>query len=286
MLSRANVFRRHRPSQALCLEAIDLPRARDYVALSEMRRPLLSRLTYANAMSTIAVFLALGGVGYAVAKLPANSVGPRQIKKNAVSSSKVKDRSLTVSDLSKKTRSKLKGASGPQGLQGASGPTGPAGATLIDSPVPSGKTIKGVWGGQYPPLTGAGSGPGNASFVLSTSFPAPLPVPITDATAQFSTNSFVGGTSPTVAAATTDADEDPDCSGTLAAPTAPAGKLCLYVRDARISNVTNGTLHVQGPASDDDPGAAARTLGFEVSFTANENTMPVRVEGVWVYTAP
>jgi hypothetical protein len=56
------------------------------------------------------------------------------------------------------------------------------------------------------------------------------------------------------------------------------------VRDARISNVTNGTLHVQGPASDDDPGIAARKLGFEVSFTASAG--PVRVEGVWAYTAP
>jgi hypothetical protein len=248
-----------------------------------MRRKITSRLTYANAMSTVAVFLALGGVGYAAITLPRNSVGPRQLKRNAVSSAKVKDRSLTVSDLSKKTRSKLAGARGPQGVQGIqgttgqTGPTGPAGATLIDSPVPSGKTIKGVWGGQYPAAN-------NDPFVLSTSFPAPLPVPITDATAQFSTNSFVGGTSPTVAAAITDADEDPDCSGTLAAPTAPAGKLCLYVRDARISNVANGTLHVQGPASDDDQGVAARKLGFEVSFTASAG--PVRVEGVWAYTAP
>src|SRR4051812_21053763 len=151
-------------------------------------RSLLSRLTYANVMSTVAVFLALGGVGYAALKLPANSVGPHQIKKNAVSSAKVKDKSLTVSDLSKKTRTKLAGARGPQGAQGVQGPTGPAGATLIDSPVPSGKTIEGVWGGQYAP----GTETGNNAFVLSTSFPAPLPQPITDATAQLSTNHFSG----------------------------------------------------------------------------------------------
>src|SRR3954447_2702101 len=254
-------------------------------------RPLLSRLTYANVMSTIAVFLALGGVGYAVSTLPKNSVGPRQIKKNAVSSSKAKNKSLAISDFSTKTRSKLTGARGPQGAAGQpgqpgqtgqTGPTGPAGATLIDSPVPSGKTIKGVWGGQYTP----GGTAGNDAFVLSTSFPAPLSDPITDATAQLSTNSFAGGLSPAVAAAAMDADEDPDCSGTLAAPTAPAGKLCLYVRDSRISNVKDGTLHVQGPASDDAPGEAARKLGFEVSFTANNAAAPVRVEGIWIYTAP
>src|SRR4051794_8430382 len=242
-------------------------------------------------MSTIAVFIVLGGVGYAAIKLPAHSVGPKQLKKNAVSSSKVKDKSLTVSDFSHKTRSKLTGARGPQGAQGlpgapgtpgstgSTGPTGPAGATLIGSPVPPGKTIEGVWGGEYPAHMTA------SDFVLTTSFPAPAPVPITDATAQLSTNSFVGGPSPAVAAAATDADEDPECSGTLAAPSAPAGKLCLYVRDARLSNVKDGTLHVQGPASDDDPGAAARKLGFEVSFTSAA-TATVRVEGVWAYTAP
>jgi hypothetical protein len=247
-----------------------------------------SKLTYSNVMSTIAVFLALGGVGYAVSQLPKNSVGPRQIKKNAVSSSKVKNKSLAISDFSSKTRSKLTGARGPQGAAGQpgqtgqTGPTGPAGATLIDSPVPSGKTIKGVWGGQYTP----GGTAGNDAFVLSTSFPAPLSDPITDATAQLSTNSFAGGLSPAVAAAAMDADEDAACSGTLAAPSTPPGKLCLYVRDARLANVAAGTLHVQGPASDDDPGVAARKLGFEVSFTAASSTTPVRVEGVWIYTAP
>lgn len=43
---------------------------------------------------------------------------------------------------------------------------------------------------------------------------------------------------------------------------------------------------MQGPASDDDPGTVARTLGFEVSFTAAAHASPVRVEGVRAYTAP
>jgi hypothetical protein len=227
-------------------------------------------------MSTIAAFLVLGGIGYAAFTIPRNSVGPRQIRKNAVRSPKVKNRSLKVSDFSRATRSKLTGARGPQGTPGAPG------ATLIGSSVPSGKTIEGVWGGQYTPAA-TGS---NDAFVLTTSFPAPAPEPITDGTAQVSTNSSFGGPSPSVAAAAADADEDPACSGTLAAPSAPRGKLCLYVRDARLANVKDGTFHVQGPASDDDTGATARKLGFEVSFTANSATEPVRVEGVWVYKAP
>ena len=56
-------------------------------------------LTYANVMATIAVFLALGGVTWAAATLPKNSVGTAQQKKNAVTSAKVKDRSLGAADI-------------------------------------------------------------------------------------------------------------------------------------------------------------------------------------------
>src|SRR3954447_8208291 len=44
------------------------------------------RLTYANIMATIAVFIALGGSSYAALKLPRNSVGSTQIRSGAVQS--------------------------------------------------------------------------------------------------------------------------------------------------------------------------------------------------------
>lgn len=47
---------------------------------------LRPKLTYANVMATIAVFIALGGASYAATKLPKNSVGSKQIKANAVTS--------------------------------------------------------------------------------------------------------------------------------------------------------------------------------------------------------
>lgn len=50
-----------------------------------------SRLTYANITATLALFIALGGGAYAATVLPANSVGPRQLKKNAVERSKIKN---------------------------------------------------------------------------------------------------------------------------------------------------------------------------------------------------
>jgi hypothetical protein len=70
---------------------------------------LRSKLTYANVAATIAIFLALTGVGFAVAKLPKGSVGPKQLKngavrskklhKNAVNASKIKDGAVGRSEL-------------------------------------------------------------------------------------------------------------------------------------------------------------------------------------------
>ncbi|MGH2939115.1 MAG: hypothetical protein ACRDPE_13455 [Solirubrobacterales bacterium] len=56
---------------------------------------LRRKLTYANAMATVAVFIALGGASYAAVKLPKNSVGTRQIKNNAVTGAKIRNRAVS-----------------------------------------------------------------------------------------------------------------------------------------------------------------------------------------------
>jgi hypothetical protein len=58
---------------------------------------LRSRLTYANVMATIAVFIALGGTGYAAIHLPRNSVGRSQLRTHAVSNSKLAVGAVTAS---------------------------------------------------------------------------------------------------------------------------------------------------------------------------------------------
>jgi hypothetical protein len=60
---------------------------------------LRPRVTYANVVSTLCLFIVLGGGAYAAVTLPKNSVGSKQIKKNAVTSPKVKDGSLTAADV-------------------------------------------------------------------------------------------------------------------------------------------------------------------------------------------
>jgi hypothetical protein len=65
------------------------------MALSRFR----PHLNYSNVVSTICLFILLGGGAYAAGKLPKNSVGTKQLKKNAVKGSKVADGSLTSADI-------------------------------------------------------------------------------------------------------------------------------------------------------------------------------------------
>jgi hypothetical protein len=80
---------------------------------------LRPRLSYANVIATLALFLVLGGgAAFAATQLPKNSVGARQLKKHAV----------TPAKLSASTVNQLRGATGPQGPKGAKGATGAKGA--------------------------------------------------------------------------------------------------------------------------------------------------------------
>ena len=59
-------------------------------------KQIRNRLTYANVMSSIAVFLVLGGAtAFAAGQLGKNSVGSKQLKKNAVTSAKIKKNAVT-----------------------------------------------------------------------------------------------------------------------------------------------------------------------------------------------
>lgn len=54
------------------------------------------RFTYANVISTLALFLVLGGASaLAATQLAKNSVGPKQLKKNAVSAAKIKKEAVS-----------------------------------------------------------------------------------------------------------------------------------------------------------------------------------------------
>jgi hypothetical protein len=95
----------------------------------------------ALVVATVALVVAVGGTGYAVTKLPRNSVGSAQVKKSAITSNHVLDGSLRGIDF----------ATGqlPAGPQGAQGPAGPAGRDGIGDIVIVGSGDRYVTSGSY-----------------------------------------------------------------------------------------------------------------------------------------
>ena len=103
----------------------------------------------AMVIALIALFVALGGTGYAAAT---GSIDSREIKNSSIQGTDVKDKSLTAKDFQGSIRGPAgrdgaTGATGAPGLAGATGPsgakgdkgddgdTGPAGATNVTSRV-------------------------------------------------------------------------------------------------------------------------------------------------------
>jgi hypothetical protein len=88
---------------------------------------IIRRLRPSPAMvvACIALMFAMTGAGYAAGMLGPNTVGTKQLKKNAVISSKVKNRSLLAVDF--KAGQLPAGPPGAPGASGAPGQQGPAG---------------------------------------------------------------------------------------------------------------------------------------------------------------
>jgi hypothetical protein len=61
------------------------------------------KLTYANAMATLAVFIALGGSAYAALRVPPHSVGTRQLKASAVTTGKLANGAITAAKVAEGT---------------------------------------------------------------------------------------------------------------------------------------------------------------------------------------
>lgn len=132
-----------------------------------MLRSIQSRLTYANVVASIALFVALGGGAYAAITLPAGSVGTKQIRKNAVGSAQVKNRSLLAADFKLGQlpggRRGAQGPAGPPGVPGAPGAPGAVGATGPAGP----KGDPGTSTSAGAVVRTAGPSPTNAAFSLA-----------------------------------------------------------------------------------------------------------------------
>jgi hypothetical protein len=125
---------------------------------------LSEKLTYANVMATVAVFIALGGASYAAITLPKNSVGTEQLKKGAVTETK----------LSKAARATLAGEADPQGKEGPGGPEGAPGKNVGAIPLPSKATETGV----FAAAGGCDTTVAGQLMTAVVQFVQPLPMPI------------------------------------------------------------------------------------------------------------
>lgn len=149
--------------------------------IATMRAGLRRHVTFANVVSLLALFVALGGSSYAALKLPKNSVGARQIRSNAVSSPKVADGSLLAQDFKAgQLPAGAKGEKGDQGSQGVQGVAGAPGtakgyarvnpATVGPTPLPNPPRSKGVNGIVQPDLGAVGPDVPDYKFCFDLTF--------------------------------------------------------------------------------------------------------------------
>jgi len=229
---------------------------------------ILRRITYANVMSTIAVTaLVAGGSAYAASALTTGkgikdgSIQSVDIANGAkgVQGVDVKNGSLGAVDLSPAARKALAGRTGATGAQGGPGAIGATGARGISGweKIPSGTTV------VAPFIFDSSSEIGQmADFRYSVTLPGIA------STALFS-ESINFAPAPGVA------DGDASCTGTVAAPTAPAGKVCLY-----LSAASPGTTVIQGGAAD-----YLNNRAFAITWLDDGVAPDNYLRGTWAYTA-
>lgn len=92
------------------------------------------------------------------------------------------------------------------------------------------------------------------------------PVPLTQETLAIGVNGPAGTPSALIQGIARDVDEDPGCAGTFLAPTAPAGRLCAYVRESTILNVVTNSLGVFQLEVDPSPRTSSASPGSSLRW--------------------
>src|SRR5215207_2541399 len=102
----------------------------------KLQRP---RLTYANVISTLSLFIVLGGTAYAASALPRNSVGTKQLQAAAVTPAKLSSAAKATltgpaGAAGAKGEQGIRGLQGERGLTGERGPIGPSEGFIYGNP--------------------------------------------------------------------------------------------------------------------------------------------------------
>jgi hypothetical protein len=224
----------------------------------------------ALAISVLALFVALGGTGYAAMRLPRDSVGTIQLQNNSIIAPKIRNGTIVGKKI--KNGAVTAGKINPKGLTVpnathasiavsaqsaaiATTATSAGTATIAASPgaLASGRAETGVYDVEF---TGASGG-------AAISFPFPLAPPATHV------EWLAPGAAP-----------DTGCPGSAATPEASRGFLCLYASaqtNVAASCVADAAASCAGPSF---------TYGAVAEVTPTDPTLPTRSVGTWAVTAP
>lgn len=237
-------------------------------------KQIFGRGRYANVTSTLALVVALSGTAYAANTIRSGDIVNGQVKRadianNAVTSGKVKNGSLLKKDFKASELATLRGPAGATGATGApgapgakgdKGDKGDPGTSVFASTIPSGQTVTGVLG-----LRDNGAAAAGAFVNYVVSLPVPAPAELTAANVNFAPDPGAS-------------DDDATCTGTSSAPTAPAGKVCLYLLSSSNAVTAQGFQVVGGSSG-------ANRRGFNVGWdTSAAGATELRAS--WAYTAP
>lgn len=151
------------------------------------------------------------------------------------------------------------GVPGPQGPQGPTGPQGPA----AWEDIPSGTVLTG------PINFDSQQAADNSSDEFHIPFGGIAPVALTDGKVNFAPPSDAGSAF---------GDQDSTCTGTVNNPTAPAGKVCVYI--AYAGGVNRSSTSGWAPFYQAD-------TGFNIGIVpAGDPGADMYLFGSWAYTAP
>jgi Collagen triple helix repeat (20 copies) len=223
-------------------------------------------------IALIALFVALGGTSYAAIKLPANSVGSKQLRRGAVTPSKISARTARL------LRGR-RGPAGPHGPQGAVGKTGARGKTGSRGP----RGYRGPAGVAGPAGTTGAAGAAAASMLVGSWIP--------ESTSGTDLAPPLGSRedAPSVANGATDAD----VAALSAAADAVGRELAVGVKTApgtgrswAVTLRVNGadtplTCTIAGDATSCDSGAATvaiakkSTMSFKIEPSGTPATTPI-----------
>jgi hypothetical protein len=244
---------------------------------------LRAKLTYANTMVTLLTFVVLGGSAYAATQLPKNSVGTQQLKNGAVTKAKLAPEAKPAAPVAQVGPQGASGAPGPAGAPGAAGVQGSTGLEGVEGKpgsgagapgiLPAGTTLRGFTGpGNACNSAGCAQGAREAVSFYGYQLSTPPVVHVIP----------IGGPSTTA------------CPGSVAAPSALAGDLCIYLSYVYGTNSeliiqdeteTNGlNFNVMTAASIQIGNGKVSPFGFTISYHIHSSVNVVEMDAIWAVT--